>query len=261
MTRSDIHNLLEEHADLCNRPDFIPSDPIRVPHRFEKLQDIEIAGFWACTIAWGLRKTIIKSAMWAMELMEFSPHEFVLHHSAQERKRFAKYYHRTFQPADALYFLEYLQHYYREHESLEEAFAKYLHDEDETVEPALRGFHRDFFSLPSAPARTRKHLPTPERNSACKRINLFLRWMVRRDDRGVDFGLWRRIAPRQLVIPYDTHVQRVALELGLIARKQADWKSALALTRTLRSFDEKDPIRYDFALLHIGLLGGLQSMG
>ncbi len=250
-----IRELLEETTELCNRPDFIPSDPISVPHRFERLQDIEIAALWAATIAWGLRKTIIKDALWAMELMDFEPYEFVLHHTKGDRKLFEKYYHRTFQPADALYFLEFLQNYYRQHESLEWAFAKHLPKGAETVEAALVGFHGDFFSLPSAPERTKKHLPSPARRSACKRINLFLRWMVRDDQRGVDFGLWKRIHPRQLVVPYDTHVQRVALKLELINRKQADWKSALELTRRLRAFDVEDPVRYDFGLLWLGLEG------
>ncbi len=250
-----IRELLEETTELCNRPDFIPSDPISVPHRFERLQDIEIAALWAATIAWGLRKTIIKDALWAMELMDFEPYEFVLHHTKGDRKLFEKYYHRTFQPTDALYFLEFLQNYYRQHESLEWAFAKHLPKGAETVEAALVGFHRDFFSLPSAPERTKKHLPSPARRSACKRINLFLRWMVRDDQRGVDFGLWKRIHPRQLVVPYDTHVQRVALKLELINRKQADWKSALELTRRLRAFDVEDPVRYDFGLLWLGLEG------
>ncbi len=250
-----IRELLEETTELCNRPDFIPSDPISVPHRFERLQDIEIAALWAATIAWGLRKTIIKDALWAMELMDFEPYEFVLHHTKGDRKLFEKYYHRTFQPTDALYFLEFLQNYYRQHESLEWAFAKHLPKGAETVEAALVGFHRDFFSLPSAPERTKKHLPSPARRSACKRINLFLRWMVRDDQKGVDFGLWKRIQPRQLVVPYDIHVQRVALKLELINRKQADWKSALELTRRLRVFDAEDPVRYDFGLLWLGLEG------
>ncbi len=249
-------DILEEATDLCNRPDFIPSDPISVPHRFEKKQDIEIAGFWAATIAWGLRKTIIKSAMWAMELMEFSPHDFVLHHSERERQRFAEYYHRTFQPTDALYFLQFLQQHYLRYDSLEDAFVKYLPQGAAHVEEALIGFHEYFFSLPTAPARTRKHLPTPARNSACKRINLFLRWMVRQDDRGVDFGLWKRISPAQLIIPYDTHVQRVALKLGLVQGKQSNWKNALALTDCLRRFDARDPVRYDFGLLWMGLKTG-----
>ncbi len=255
MNLQDVRELLEEATELCNRPDFIPSDPISVPHRFERLQDIEIAGLWAATIAWGLRKTIIKDALWAMELMDFQPYDFVLHHSKRERKAFEKYHHRTFQPLDALYFLEFLQNYYRSHQSLEEAFAKHLPKGEKTVEPALRGFHELFFSLPSAPLRTRKHVPTPARRSACKRLNLFLRWMVRDDQRGVDFGLWKRISPQQLVVPYDLHVQRVALKLGLVRRKQADWKSALELTQHLRAFDAEDPVRYDFGLLWLGLEG------
>ncbi|MCS7036782.1 MAG: TIGR02757 family protein [Saprospiraceae bacterium] len=244
----DLRDFLERATRHYNTVAFIESDPIRVPHCFEGLQDREIAGFWAATLAWGQRKTIIQSALRAMELMDWSPHEFVLGHNEAERERFARFYHRTFQPTDALYFLEFFQNYYRRHASLETAFARHMLPGDATVERALVGFHRDFFDHPWAPERTRKHIPTPERGATCKRLNMFLRWMVRRDTAGVDFGIWRQIQPSQLLLPLDVHVDRVARQLGLLHRRQTDWRAVLELTDALRAFDPDDPTKYDFAL-------------
>ena len=205
-------------------------------------------------LAWGQRKTIINNALRLIELMEGEPYEFILRHAETERARFADFKHRTFQYTDTLYFLEFLQWYYRRHDSLEDAFARFVTPEDATIEPALRGFHELFFSLPDAPARTRKHIATPARNSACKRINMFLRWMVRRDERGVDFGHWTRIRPAQLMMPLDVHVERVARRLGLLTRPQRDWKTVVELTDNLRRLDPDDPVKYDFALFGEGVL-------
>ena len=211
-------------------------------------------GFWVAMLAWGQRKTIINKARELIHLMDGVPHDFVLHHREKDRKRFLSFKHRTFQVTDTLYFLEFLQHYYRQKQSLEDAFARFLAPEDTDTERALAGFHQLFFSLPNAPQRTRKHIPTPERRSSCKRLNMFLRWMVRQDDRGVDFGLWKRIRPDQLLIPLDVHVDRVARRLGLLERKQTDWRAVQELTGRLRLIDPKDPVKYDFALFGMGVL-------
>ncbi|SDM00161.1 TIGR02757 family protein [Catalinimonas alkaloidigena] len=244
---------LDAKADEYNTPRFIPHDPISLPHRFTKLQDIEIIGLWAAVLAWGQRPTILRKGAELIELMDGAPHDFVLHHQESDLKRFLQFRHRTFNATDTLYFLLFFQHHYRTHASLESAFSQFLSPDAPTVEAALVGFHRYFFRLEEAPDRTRKHIATPARNSACKRLNMFLRWMVRHDDRGVDFGLWRTITPAQLVCPCDLHVDRIARRLGLITRKQTDWKTALELTERLRSLDADDPCRYDFALFGLGI--------
>ncbi|MCB0640132.1 MAG: TIGR02757 family protein [Phaeodactylibacter sp.] len=255
-----IKEYLDEQADRFNQPHFIEQDPISIPHQFQKLQDIEIIGFWAATLAWGQRKTIINNARRLVELMDGAPHDFILNHQEQDRKRFLDFKHRTFQATDTLYFLEFFQQYYREHESLERAFARHLSPDMPNTEAALRGFHDDFFDLPVAPQRTRKHVATPARKSTCKRLNMFLRWMVRQDERGVDFGLWRNISPSQLMIPLDVHVERIARQLGLLRRKQRDWLAVEELTAQLRSFDPQDPVKYDFALFGIGVLEREQGL-
>lgn len=252
-----LRDFLEQAVRRYNTVAFIEGDPISVPHRFERLQDREIAGFWAAVLAWGQRKTIIQSALRAMDLMDWAPYQFALEHREADRERFARFYHRTFQPTDALYFLEFFQNYYRRHTSLETAFARHLLPGDATVERALVGFHRDFFDHDWAPERTRKHIPTPERGSTCKRLNMFLRWMVRQDPAGVDFGLWRQIRPAQLLLPLDVHVERVARQLGLLQRRQTDWRAVLELTEALRAFDADDPAKYDFALF--GLSAALEA--
>jgi uncharacterized protein (TIGR02757 family) len=257
LLHSDIPKL-KEFLDAAvarhNRPDFISDDPISIPHRFTKPQDREIMAFWAATLAWGQRKTIIQSTNRLAELMDQAPYDFILHHVEQDRARFESFKHRTFQATDTLWFLEFFQSYYRKHASLETAFARHLSPGDPTIENALRGFHHDFFDHPYAPERTRKHVATPARGSTCKRLNMFLRWMVRKDDAGVDFGLWQNISPAQLLIPLDVHVERVARRLGLLQRKQTDWLSVLELTENLRAFDPADPVKYDFALFGMGVL-------
>ncbi len=249
-----LANFLNEASRRYNTPDFIANDPISVPHRFSGLQDREITGFWAATLAWGQRKTIIQSANRLVELMDGAPLDFMLHHEEQDRERFLDFRHRTFQATDTLWFLEFFQQFYRRHGSLETAFARHLQPGDATTENALRGFHRDFFDHPYAPDRTRKHVATPARGSTCKRLNMFLRWMVRQDSAGVDFGVWKSISPAQLLIPLDVHVERVARRLGLLHRKQSDWQAVLELTENLRAFDPEDPVRYDYALFGLGVL-------
>ena len=248
-----VSDILNTAASVWNNPDFIGSDPISVPHRFTRLQDREIMGFWAATLAWGQRKTIINSALRLSELMDHAPYDFVLNHEESERERFSEFKHRTFQYTDTLWFLHWLQEYYRREDSLETAFSSHLIPGDITVENALAGFHDSFFDHPYAPGRTRKHVATPVRGSTCKRLNMFLRWMVRKDDRGVDFGIWNRISPAQLLIPLDVHVDRVARRLGLLHRPQTDWLAVLELTENLRQFDPDDPARYDFALFGMGV--------
>ena len=255
MTPTEVRATLEHYHDRFNRPDFIADDPIGLVHAYDDPRDREIVGFWIATLAWGRRATIISKGEALLELMGHEPHRFVTEHRPADRARFADWKHRTFTYADTLYFLEFLQHFYREHGSLEDAFARHLRPEDPDIEPALRGFHELFFSLPDAPHRTRKHVATPLRNSRCKRLCMFLRWMVRHDERGVDFGQWSRIRPEQLCLPLDVHVERVARHLGLLRRKQCDWRAVEELTANLRRYDPADPARFDFALFGMGVEG------
>ena len=248
---------LGEHLDVLARrfetPDFIAPDPVSLPHRYVARADIEIAGFVAAMFAWGQRPTILAKAAAFLDLLDGEPHAFIRDHRPRDRRRFARFVHRTFQPPDAAYVVERLQRHYREHASLESLFAAGIRPEHPDVRAGLVHFHEAFFDTPEAPARTRKHLATPARASACKRLNLFLRWMVRPAAGGVDFGLWRAIAPRQLVIPLDVHVHRMATDLGLLDRRQADWQAAAGLTARLREFDPDDPVRFDFALFGLGV--------
>jgi len=236
-----------------NTPAFIPNDPVSIPRGFRKKQDIEISGFWAAVLAWGQRKTIINKCNELFGLMDNAPHDFIINHDESDLKRLVDFKHRTFNSTDTLYFIEFFKWYYTNYESLEDAFYMSMSSGDETIENGLTGFHNLFFSLPDFPERTRKHIATPARNSACKRINMFLRWMVRNDEQGVDFGVWQKIKPFQLVCPCDLHVDRVARKLGLITRKQTDWQTALELTSNLRAMDSNDPVKYDFALFGLGV--------
>lgn len=259
-----MHNNLIAHKELksflnkavrqYNQPDFIPADPISIPHRFTRLQDIEIMGFWVAILAWGQRVTIINKANELIDLMGGSPYDFILNHKDSDLKPFLAFKHRTFQATDTLYFLDFLQRHYRAHDSLEQAFSRHLTVDSPTVEAALIGFEQYFFDHPNAPQRTRKHVATPARKSTCKRINMFLRWMIRNDQKGVDFGLWSSIRTSQLLMPLDVHVERVGRQLGLIQRKQRDWRTVMELTENLRQFDAKDPVKYDFALFGLGVL-------
>jgi uncharacterized protein (TIGR02757 family) len=236
-----------------NTPDFIADDPIGIPHSYSLLQDVEITAFWVSMLAWGQRKTIISKSHDLFALMDNAPYDFIKSHQEIDRKRFETFVHRTFQPLDTLYFLEFLQQHYQKNDSLETAFSDWLSPNDTTIENALMGFHDTFFGLPYAPDRTRKHVSTPKRGSTCKRLCMFLRWMVRHDAAGVDFGLWQRISPAQLVMPLDVHVERQARRLNLISRPQTDWKTALELTANMRLLDPTDPVKYDFALFGMGV--------
>jgi len=190
-----------------------------------------------------------------MGLMDKSPYDFIKNHQAKERKRFHAFVHRTLQPDDVVYLVEVLQKYFQEHASLEDAFANHMNVDDEDTYNALAGFHTRLFDHPWVMERTRKHISTPMNKSSCKRLNMYLRWMVRQDNQGVDFGLWKKISPAQLVIPLDLHVGRVARHLGLLSRTVNDWQAAKELTFELKKFDASDPVKYDFALFGEGVLG------
>ena len=250
---SDLKAFLDEKAGQFNTPLFIESDPVSIPHQFSNKQDIEIMGFFAAILAWGQRKTIINKCHELIRLMDGAPYEFMLHSQEKDLKSFLNFKHRTFNPTDALYFIEFFRQYYQQHDSLEDAFLQDMDKGDATVEKGLTGFQQLFFSLDCAPGRTKKHIASPAKNSTCKRMNMFLRWMVRKDDKGVDFGIWNRIRSSQLLCPLDVHVSRVGRELGLIQRKQNDWKTVLELTEQLRCFDAEDPVKYDFALFGLGV--------
>jgi uncharacterized protein (TIGR02757 family) len=249
-----LADLLNKKVETYNTIDFIPSDPISIPHLFTQQQDIEIAGFFAAIFAWGNRTIIINKTRELMRLMDDTPYAFVQQHTESDLKNLLHFKHRTFNATDLLYFIQFLQVHYAQATSLETAFSQWMQPGDETVEKALIGFEQYFFSLPDAPARTRKHIATPARGSHCKRLNMFLRWMVRRDDKGVDFGIWNNIQPAQLLCPVDVHVARVARRLGLLHQKQLDWKAALELTRHLKLLDPNDPAKYDFALFGLGVV-------
>jgi uncharacterized protein (TIGR02757 family) len=246
-----LKDFLDDRVDRYNRPAFIENDPISIPHRFRIRQDMEIAGLLAALLAWGQRITVINKCNELLGYLDDSPYDFLVNHSPADWKSVQRFKHRTFNGQDATYFLTFLSYFYRQHRSLEAAFP--IAPGAPNVESALLAFHNMFFSLPNAPARTRKHVPTPARKSACKRINMFLRWMVRKDDRGVDFGLWNSIRPDQLICPCDVHVERVARQLKLVKRKAIDWETALELTRQLKKLDPTDPVKYDFALFGLGI--------
>lgn len=248
-----LKELLDEKVEVYNQPDFIESDPICIPHSFSKKQDIEIMGFWAATLAWGNRKTIIKKCQELITLMDNTPYDFILNHQESDLKSFLDFKHRTFNATDTLYFIHFFQDYYQHNDSLENIFSEKTQGE-ETIEKGIIHFHDTFFSLTDYPERTKKHVATPKRNSACKRINMFLRWMVRKDNKGVDFGIWQKINPSQLVCPCDVHVERVARKLGMLTSKQLNWKTALELTKNLRLMSAEDPVKYDFALFALGAI-------
>jgi uncharacterized protein (TIGR02757 family) len=254
MPAVNLKKFLDKKVDEYNQPFFIDHDPISVPHSFSKAPDIEIAGFFASVFAWGNRRTIINKSNLLMSLLDNSPYDFITTHKEKDLERMLAFKHRTFNPTDLLYFLLFLKHHYRRSPTLETAFSQWMKKSDRTIENALAGFHDYFFSLEDSPVRTRKHIATPGKHSTCKRLNMFLRWMVRKDDRGVDFGIWNKIKPSQLICPIDVHVARVARKLNLLKRKQTDWLAAVELTNNLKKFDASDPVKYDFALFDLGIV-------
>lgn len=254
MDGKKLKEFLDKKVDEYNQPSFINSDPICIPHSFSKKQDIEIAGFFASIFAWGNRTIIINKTRQLMKLMDDAPYDFITTHTEKDLKYLLAFKHRTFNTTDLLYFFFFLRHHYQESDTLETAFSKWMAIDDQNIEKALIGFHNYFFSLPNAPTRTTKHIASPHKNSTCKRLNMFLRWMVRKDDCGVDFGIWKSISPAQLICPIDVHVARVAKRFHLIQRKQIDWLTALELTSHLKAFNSNDPAKYDFALFGLGVV-------
>lgn len=282
----DLKDFLDTKVEQYNQPGFIENDPICIPHQFKLKQDIEIMGFWASILAWGQRKTIINKCNELIALMDGAPYDFILNHQDKDLKRFLNFKHRTFNDTDTLYFIEFFRQHYKKYTSLESAFTGFhlntqgvyeVLDGNEvpaktesnstplhlnelkiesvsiTTERYLNSFRTYFFSLPDYPSRTKKHVSSPSQKSTCKRLNMFLRWMVRDDHKGVDFGIWKTIKPSMLICPCDLHVDRVARKLGLITRKQTDWITAVQLTENLSLFDVIDPVKYDFALFGLGI--------
>jgi len=245
--RKSIKDYLDTRVDKYNRQSFIPSDPISVPHQFNSLQDIEIAGFFAAIFSWGKRSVIIQKANELMDRMDREPHRFVTEANDQDLKSLLGFKHRTFNDTDLLYLIDFLGNYYRKNSSLESLFCS------EDIQSGLINFHNAVFDSSHAPVRTKKHVATPVRKSACKRINMYLRWMVRKDERGVDFGVWKKISASTLMIPLDVHVQKVAMKIGLLSRTIADWQAVEELTAELRKLDANDPVKYDYALFSMGI--------
>ena len=248
LNNQEIFELLEEKYDKFNRKSFIDSDPISIPHLFSKKEDIEIAGFLTATISWGQRVTIIKNANELTKLMDFAPFDFVINHSKADLKRFNNFKHRTFNAIDVTFFMESLKNIYINHDGLEKVFSRFPEDMKEGIH-----YFREIFFDVDHPERTKKHVSDPFNNSAAKRINMFLRWMVRNDSRGVDFGIWKSIHPKYLMCPLDIHSGNVARKLGLLNRTQNDWKATLELTQSLLKFDSDDPVKYDFSLFGLGV--------
>jgi len=246
----DLKDFLDRKVDQYNTPAFIANDPISIPHSFTLKQDREIIGFFAAIFAWGQRKTIINKCRELSTRMDNAPYSFITGHSESELKKLLEFKHRTFNDTDLLYCIDFMKRHYLLQESLEEAFFPY---KDMVIEAALNHFQSYFFSHPDAPHRTRKHIPSPAQKSACKRLNMFLRWMVRKDSKGVDFGLWDKVSPAQLICPLDLHVERTARKIGLLERDKPDWKAAVELTDNLRLLDANDPAKYDFALFGISI--------
>lgn len=261
MKIQDLKDFLDAKAAQYNRPDFIKSDPISIPHLFTQKQDIEIIGFWAAILAWGQRVTIINKCKELIKLMDGAPYDFIMNHEEPDLKKLLKFKHRTFNDIDTLYFIAFFRYHYERFESLEDAFipppdlqkGELKEDDKKSAESNLNYFRSYFFSLPDFPHRTKKHISSPSQKSTCKRLNMFLRWMVRKDDRGVDFGIWNKINASELIIPCDLHVDRVSRKLKLITRKQTDWQTAVELTERLKEFDPDDPVKYDFALFGLGI--------
>lgn len=252
----EIKKILDQKVKQYNSFEFIAKDPICIPHQFKKQQDIEIAGFFAALFAWGNRTTIINKSNDLLARMDHAPLDFCMHHSAKDLKKIIGFKHRTFNDTDALYCIAFFKHHYTKNTSLETAF--FIHQQTQekikTVQEALIHFQSYFMSLEDAPQRTQKHVASPAAGSTCKRLNMFLRWMVRSDQQGVDFGIWKSIRPSELIMPIDVHVARVSRAMGILKRPQTDWQAALELTHYCKTLDAKDPVKYDFALFSLGVI-------
>lgn len=250
MPAKDLKVFLDRNVIKYNTPAFIEFDPISVPHRFSKKQDIEIAGFFAAIFSWGNRTTIIKKSLELIKRMDNSPFDFILNHKEKNLEQLKGFKHRTFTEDDLLYFIMFLQYHYKENNTLESAF---ISSTGSCMEDVLAKFKQRFFSFEHM-RRTEKHISSPAQGSTCKRLNMFLRWMVRKDSNSVDFGIWKKIDQSNLICPIDLHVARVAKKLGLLKRKQVDWLAAVELTNELKKFDSTDPVKYDFALFNLGII-------
>lgn len=254
---SSIRDFFDSKVKAYNQPSFIKDDPISIPHLFSKKQDIEIAAFFAAIFAWGHRTTIIQKSRELMQRMDMAPHQFTLELHPSKLKALSGFKHRTFREDDLYFFIEFLHRHYSRHSSLETAFTANAANSPSHgggfAGSCLVGFRRYFFAEEHL-KRTEKHIASPEWNSSCKRLNMFLRWMVRKDKKGVDFGIWNQVTPSQLICPIDLHVARVAKRFNLLQRPQTDWKAALELTEWLRKLDPADPVKYDFALFGLGVI-------
>ena len=246
LSKEEIISFLNYKSNQYNNIKFIETDPIQIPHLFNKKEDVEISGFLTSTISWGNRKSIIKSAEKLIELLDHSPYDFILNHKKRDLDTLKPFVHRTFNGIDLIQFVKSLKHIYRNYNGLEEIFRNNI--KDDSLQYAIHKMKKIFFEIPHT-NRTKKHISDPMRGSAAKRINMFLRWMVRDDTRGVDFGIWKSISPKYLSCPLDVHTGNVARKLGLIQRKQNDHKAVMELDKKLREFDLIDPVKYDFALL------------
>jgi len=249
LAEKDLKVFLDEKYEIYNRPSFIEHDPISIPRKFNLKEDIEIAAFFSATIAWGQRPTIIRNADRLMELMDNEPYQFIMNSGKKDWKRFEGFAHRTFQYADVIYFMQSLQNIYRRHGGLEKVFSGKCRKD---IKDGIIYFREVFLEI-NPGGRTAKHIANVEKNASAKRINMFLRWMVRKDRQGVDFGLWKSIPPSLLYCPLDLHSGRVARKLGLLDRRQDDWKAVNELTMNLRKYDMEDPVKYDFALFGLGV--------
>ncbi|MHC5354556.1 TIGR02757 family protein [Myroides sp. LJL115] len=249
MTKLELKDFLDQKAELFNTPDFIQDDPIGIAHGFSLKEDIEIAGFLSATIAWGNRKMIIKNAQRIMDIMGNSPYDFIMSHTKGNLEAIPDFVHRTFNKEDLKTFFRALQHIYTTKGGLEGVFSQHPDD----LQLSISEFKKIFFEIEHLP-RTQKHISDPMKNSAAKRINMFLRWMVRTDNNGVDFGLWQSISPANLSCPLDVHSGNVARKLGLLHRKVNDAKALSELDTALRELDPLDPVRYDFALFGLGAI-------
>jgi uncharacterized protein (TIGR02757 family) len=253
MNSSELKSFLDEKVLQYNTLDFIESDPVQIPHLFSQKEDIEIAGFLSATIAWGNRKMIIKNSHRMMDLMGNAPYDFVMSHSETDLERLENFVHRTFNGQDFTSFIKSLQHIYKNHNGLEAVFS--VNKEAHSMQKSIHEFKKIFFEIPHQ-YRTQKHISDPLNNSAAKRINMYLRWMIRQDNRGVDLGIWKNISPAVLSCPLDVHSGNVARKLGILTRKQNDGKALTELDLKLREFDVEDPVKYDFALFGLGVFEG-----
>ena len=250
MTFNELKEFLDAKVEVYNNRNFIASDPIQIPHQFTIKEDIEIAAFLTATIAWGNRKMIIRNASRMMDLLGNSPYDFIMNHKKQQLDTLENFVHRTFNGIDFAYFIKALQHIYKNHNGLETVFS--THAKTDSLQDAIHQFKTVFFELPH-PVRTQKHVSDPLKGSAAKRINMFLRWMVRKDAVGVDFGIWKSISPSVLSCPLDVHSGNTARKLGILTRKQNDAKALKELDVNLRKLDANDPVKYDFALFGLGV--------